>query len=79
MGLCLVQWRLSKEAWSSLRGAHILAGGDKECRGHRPRWAQVSRLVCRVSRLCESVSAVCICVHMGECDYNCEHVCCECA
>lgn len=32
-GLRLVQWRLSKEAWSSLRGAHILAGGDKERRG----------------------------------------------
>lgn len=58
----------------------MLVGGDREHGGHRPRWAQVSRLVFQgLQMVSENVSAVCICGHMGECDHNCEHVYCECA
>ena len=41
-------------------------GGDKEHGGHRPRWAQVSRLVLRVYRMCERES-VCVCVCVCVC------------
>lgn len=39
-------------------------GGDKEHGGHRPRWAQVSRLVLRVYRMRERV---CVCVYVYVC------------